>query len=198
MPALLLLALVLALVVALGVRGALLGAGPEHLLGQLRQVVDREVAAVLRVGVGEPGPLGCHPGEHACCLGPVAVVDIALVLLGLGLLAFGGWSYLMWGIFFRVTFNLHSTWLVNSATHMWGTRRFVTRDDSGNNWWVALLTFGEGWHNNHHAHPTAARHGLAWYEIDVNYYVIWLLGKLGLATNIHAEKPVSVSKTAAH
>ena len=59
--------------------------------------------------------------------------------------------------------------LVNSATHLWGSRRFKTRDDSTNNWLVALFTFGEGWHNNHHAHPVSMRHGLAWYEIDMNY-----------------------------
>ena len=59
----------------------------------------------------------------------------------------------LWGIFLRTVVGLHGTWLVNSATHMWGTRRFQTRDDSRNSWWVALLTFGEGWHNNHHAHP---------------------------------------------
>jgi stearoyl-CoA desaturase (delta-9 desaturase) len=109
---------------------------------------------------------------------------VPLVLLGVALLAFGGWPYLMWGIFFRVTFNLHATWLVNSATHMWGSRRFVTRDDSRNNWWVALLTFGEGWHNNHHAHPTSARHGLAWYEIDLNWWGIRVMQFLGLARAI--------------
>jgi fatty-acid desaturase len=109
---------------------------------------------------------------------------LPLVLLALVLLVLGGWSYLMWGIFFRVTFNLHATWLVNSATHMWGTRRFSTSDDSRNNWWVALLTFGEGWHNNHHAHPTAARHGLAWYEIDINWWGIRVMQFLGLARAI--------------
>ena len=67
---------------------------------------------------------------------------------------------------------------------MWGSRRFETRDDSRNSWWVALLTGGEGWHNNHHAHPVSARHGLAWYEFDLNYYGIWLLKKLGLARQI--------------
>ena len=82
------------------------------------------------------------------------------VVVGLALLAFGGVPYVLWGIFLRVTLGLHATWLVNSATHKWGSRRFATRDDSTNNWWVALLTFGEGWHNNHHAHPTSARHGL--------------------------------------
>ena len=75
----------------------------------------------------------------------------------------------LWGVCLRIVFGLHATWLVNSATHMWGKRRFPTRDDSRNNWWVALMTFGEGWHNNHHAHPTSARHGLAWYEFDPSW-----------------------------
>ena len=109
---------------------------------------------------------------------------LPLVVVAVALLVLGGWSYLMWGIFFRVTFNFHATWLVNSATHMWGTRRFATRDDSTNNWWVALLTFGEGWHNNHHAHPTAARHGLVWYEIDLNWWGIRVMQFLRLAKAI--------------
>jgi fatty-acid desaturase len=109
---------------------------------------------------------------------------IPLTAVGLGLLAIGGWTWVLWGIFFRVTLGLHSTWLVNSATHMWGSRRFPTRDESRNNWWVALLTGGEGWHNNHHAHPVSARHGLKWYEFDPNYYGIWVLKKLGLARDI--------------
>jgi sn-1 stearoyl-lipid 9-desaturase len=106
------------------------------------------------------------------------------VVVGLALLAFGGVPYVLWGIFFRTTVGLHATWLVNSATHKWGSRRFATRDDSTNNWWVALLTFGEGWHNNHHAHPTSARHGLAWYEIDFNWMGIRTLEALGLAWDL--------------
>jgi len=110
-----------------------------------------------------------------------------LLLFGLGWLTGGpmnaiGW--VLWGVFLRVTLGLHATWLVNSATHLWGTRRFETRDDSRNNWWVALISGGEGWHNNHHAHPVSARHGLAWYEIDPNYWGIWLLSKVGLAHTI--------------
>lgn len=96
----------------------------------------------------------------------------------------GGWQFVLWGIFARVVFLYHVTWFVNSAAHVWGGRRFETRDDSRNNWWVALMSFGEGWHNNHHAHPSAARHGLTWYEIDVNWYGIWALKKLGLVKNI--------------
>jgi stearoyl-CoA desaturase (delta-9 desaturase) len=109
---------------------------------------------------------------------------LPFLVLALLLLAFCGWSMLLWAVFFRVAVGLHTTWLVNSATHMWGTRRFATQDDSTNNWWVALVTFGEGWHNNHHAHPTAARHGLAWYEIDINWWGIRALQSLGLAKAI--------------
>jgi fatty-acid desaturase len=110
---------------------------------------------------------------------------VPLTALGLLLLLVGGWPMVLWGVFFRVTLGLHATWFVNSATHMWGTRRFATRDESRNSWWVALITGGEGWHNNHHAHPVSARHGLAWYEFDPNYWGIWFLGRIGLASNIH-------------
>jgi stearoyl-CoA desaturase (delta-9 desaturase) len=109
---------------------------------------------------------------------------VPLIVAGLILLAIGGWPAVLWGIFLRTTLGLHATWLVNSATHMWGSRRFQTRDDSRNNWWVALITGGEGWHNNHHAHPVSARHGLKWYELDVNYLGIWLLKKVRLAKDI--------------
>ena len=109
---------------------------------------------------------------------------IPLAVLGLALLAFGGWGVMLWGIFLRVTFGLQTTWLVNSATHLWGRQRFATGDDSRNSWWVALLTFGEGWHNNHHAHPTSARHGLAWYEVDFNWWGIRTLQFLGLAKSV--------------
>ena len=109
---------------------------------------------------------------------------LPIVALGILLFALGGLPLLLWGVFFRTVLGLHATWLVNSATHLWGSRRFATRDDSTNNFLVALLTFGEGWHNNHHAHPTSARHGLRWYEIDVNWYGIWTLKILGLAAQI--------------
>src|SRR5262245_13750121 len=109
---------------------------------------------------------------------------LAVVALGAILYLAGGWSFVLWGVFARIVFMWHATWLVNSAAHFWGSRRFETRDDSRNNWWVALISFGEGWHNNHHAHPAAARHGLTWYEIDINWYGIWTLKKLGLAKNI--------------
>jgi stearoyl-CoA desaturase (delta-9 desaturase) len=121
---------------------------------------------------------------------------IPQVVLGIMLLAYGfatggivtGIAYVLWGVFLRVTFGLHWTWAVNSVTHVWGSRRFKTRDDSTNNWWVAAFSFGEGWHNNHHAHPTSARHGLAWYEFDINWMCIATLKLFGLAEDVRVAK----------
>jgi stearoyl-CoA desaturase (delta-9 desaturase) len=113
---------------------------------------------------------------------------VPMIVLGLVLLTIGGLPFLFWGIFLRTVVGLHATWMVNSITHIWGSRRFTTRDLSTNNWWVALITFGEGWHNNHHAHPTSSRHGLKWYEIDLNWYGIWVLKKLGLARKVYTLK----------
>ena len=109
---------------------------------------------------------------------------VPLVALGISLYLIGGLPWLLWGVFFRVVFGLHATWLVNSATHLWGKRRFETPDDSKNSMWVALLTFGEGWHNNHHALPRSARHGLTWTEIDLTWMQIRLLEILGIATDV--------------
>jgi stearoyl-CoA desaturase (delta-9 desaturase) len=110
---------------------------------------------------------------------------IPVTVLGLTLLAIGGLPMMLWGICLRVVVGLHATWLVNSATHMWGARRFATRDGSRNNWWVALISFGEGWHNNHHAHPTSARHGLAWYEFDPSWLLVKALRFFGVAKAVH-------------
>jgi len=119
---------------------------------------------------------------------------VPMIVLGVALLAVGGVPFLMWGVFVRTVVGLHATWLVNSATHSWGSRRFVTRDLSTNSWWVALLTFGEGWHNNHHAYPTAAQHGFTWYEVDLNWYGIWVLKTLGLAWDIKRVKLADVER----
>ena len=120
---------------------------------------------------------------------------VPITVLGAALFAVGGWRYVLWGIFFRTVLGLHSTWLVNSATHMWGRQRFLTHDDSRNSLWVALLTFGEGWHNNHHAYPQSARHGIKWYEVDPNWYGIFLLRLLGLARDVKLI-PAAVRKAA--
>jgi len=113
---------------------------------------------------------------------------VPMIVLAVLLYAAGGLPLVLWGICLRVVFGLHMTWLVNSVTHMWGGRRFATHDDSRNNWWVALLTFGEGWHNNHHAHPTSARHGLAWYEFDPSWIQIRILKFLRIARSIRVAR----------
>ena len=105
----------------------------------------------------------------------------------------GGWPWVFWGVFVRTVLSLHFTWLVNSATHMWGKQRFDTGDTSMNSFWVAFLTFGEGWHNNHHAQPQSARHGFTWYELDVNWYGIWALRTFGLAWDVKMPKVAAES-----
>jgi len=110
-------------------------------------------------------------------------IPMQIALAGL-LFALGGWPFVMWGIFGRLVFAYHSTWLVNSATHMFGYRTYKTGDRSTNSWWVALISFGEGWHNNHHAFPYSARHGMAWYEIDITWWTIRLLWLMRLADKV--------------
>ncbi|MBE9116247.1 fatty acid desaturase [Lusitaniella coriacea LEGE 07157] len=104
--------------------------------------------------------------------------------LGLLLYALGGWSFVIWGVFLRAVVLWHSTWLINSASHMRGYRTFDVPDGSRNLWWAALLTYGEGWHNNHHAHPRVAKAGLRWWEIDMTWWAIQVLRALGLAKKV--------------
>jgi stearoyl-CoA desaturase (delta-9 desaturase) len=109
--------------------------------------------------------------------------------LGFALLAAGGWSWLVWGGFVRLVLLYHATWSVNSAAHGWGYRSWGAGDVSTNNWFVALVSWGEGWHNNHHAFPFSARHGLRWYELDLTWLTIQGLEKLGLATKVRVPSP---------
>jgi sn-1 stearoyl-lipid 9-desaturase len=106
------------------------------------------------------------------------------VVLGVILYAIGGWSFVFWGVFVRLVVVYHCTWLVNSATHKFGYRTFETTDNSTNCWWVALTTYGEGWHNNHHAYQYSARHGMKWWELDITWITIQVLQFLGLATKV--------------
>jgi len=110
---------------------------------------------------------------------PQAVLAVVLYLAG-------GWSWVIWGVAVRTVFTYHATWLVNSASHLWGYRNFETKDDSRNNWWVALISWGEGWHNNHHAHQRSARHGLRWFEVDPTWWTLVLLRKLGIVRKLYA------------
>jgi stearoyl-CoA desaturase (delta-9 desaturase) len=95
-----------------------------------------------------------------------------------------GLSILVWGVFVRTVAGLHITWSVNSVGHLWGYRNYQTRDDSVNNFLVALFAHGEGWHNNHHAEQRAAAHGHKWWEIDPTWTTIRLLEMVGLAKNV--------------
>ncbi|MEE9275657.1 MAG: fatty acid desaturase [bacterium] len=95
-----------------------------------------------------------------------------------------GLSWVVWGMLARTVVLWHSTWFVNSASHLWGYRNYETDEDSTNNWWVSLLAFGEGWHNNHHADQRSAAHGQRWFELDLTYLVIRLMGRVGLAWRI--------------
>jgi fatty-acid desaturase len=114
---------------------------------------------------------------------------IPVVATGLALLAFGGWPMFLWGFCLRIVYGLHCTWLINSATHIFGSRRFETSDDSRNSFILAVLTFGEGWHNNHHAHQTSARHGMLWYEFDISWITLKILKSVGLVWGVRLIKP---------
>ena len=122
------------------------------------------------------------------------------VVLATGLYFLGAWirhlapqsgvtggQLLVWGFFVSTVVLFHATVTINSLAHGFGSRRFDTRDDSRNNLWLALLTLGEGWHNNHHFCPGSVRQGFRWWEVDMTYYALWLLQGLGL---VHALKPV--------
>jgi stearoyl-CoA desaturase (delta-9 desaturase) len=106
------------------------------------------------------------------------------IIVGLAIYAWGGWALVTWAVFLRIAVTLNVTWLVNSAAHTWGYRTYDTPEGSTNCWWVGLLAWGEGWHNNHHAFQRSARHGLEWWEFDANWVVIRTLAALGLLTDL--------------
>ena len=109
--------------------------------------------------------------------------------LGVFLYLLGGWSFVIYGMFLRLVVLWHSTWLINSASHMFGYRTFATEDNARNLWWAAILTYGEGWHNNHHAYPNVAKAGLQWWEIDMTWWAIQALRAVGLAQKVILPSP---------
>ncbi len=109
-------------------------------------------------------------------LPPVALAGLCFLL--------GGWAGLVWGFFVSTVLSHHATFLVNSACHLWGRRPYATADASRNNLFVALITLGEGWHNNHHHYQSSAHQGFRWWEIDVSYYLIRLLESVGLVYDV--------------
>ena len=111
----------------------------------------------------------------------------------------GALATLVWGFFVRIAVMQHATWSVNSICHMFGYRSYRANDESRNNPLVAFFSLGEGWHNNHHAFPTSARHGLAWYEIDFSYAIIWFMRKLRLIRDVRipSESDLAMRKVTA-
>lgn len=97
-----------------------------------------------------------------------------------------GWQMVIWGFVASTLVLFHGTYTINSLAHRFGSRRFATRDTSRNNWWLAIITLGEGWHNNHHRFPSSARQGLRWYEIDFTWYTLLLLEKLRVISELRA------------
>ena len=121
-----------------------------------------------------------------------------LLWVGLSLaipFALGGWTGLLWGGLVRIFLVHHFTFSVNSICHTFGKREFETNDRSRNQWLVALLAFGEGWHNNHHAFPRSAFHGLHWWQLDFSGYVIWTLERLGLAHEVYRVSPTLLARS---
>ena len=123
-----------------------------------------------------------------------------LALFGIGY-AYGGLymgsSFLVYGLFLRLIGVLHATWLVNSASHMWGYKNYETTDDSRNNWLVAIIAYGEGWHNNHHAYPRMAKHGHKWWEFDITWQAIKLMRAVGLVWDVVDYRTVAEKKASA-
>lgn len=105
-------------------------------------------------------------------------------LLAVALFLIGGWQWLIWGFFISTVVLFHSTCFINSLAHLWGKRRYQTGDESRNNWLLALITFGEGWHNNHHRYPGSARQGFFWWELDITYYGLKVLQWLGVIRDL--------------
>ena len=109
----------------------------------------------------------------------------------------GGWSGLLWGGLVRICLAHHVTWSVNSVCHTFGKREFETADQSRNEWIVGLLAFGEGWHNNHHAFPRSAFHGLHWWQFDLSGYLIWTLERIGLVKEVYRVTPAMLARRSA-
>jgi len=110
---------------------------------------------------------------------------VPAVVLAVALFFIGGWFALLWGFFVSTVLLWHGTFTINSLSHMWGKRRYTTTDDSKNNPVLAIVTMGEGWHNNHHYYPRSVRQGFRWWQIDMTYYVLRSLALVGIVWDLH-------------
>ncbi len=187
--------------------GAVLGAGPPAHWVAMHRVHHRYsdsptdphdsnqgfwYSHILHLFVLDAQETGC---DHIATYAPDLAKDrylmflnrygIYLALAGLAALFFvGGIGYVLWGGFVRTVLMWHVMWFVNSATHKWGYRNYASNDKATNCWWVGILAAGEGWHNNHHAYPTAAAHGHRWWELDISYLFIRAMELIGLVKDV--------------
>lgn len=111
---------------------------------------------------------------------------VASVIFGALILVLGGWSAFVWGFLVSTVLLWHGTFTINSLSHVYGSQRYETGDTSRNNFWLSLLTLGEGWHNNHHCYQSATRQGFFWYEIDITYYLLKTLSVFGIVWDLRA------------
>lgn len=109
---------------------------------------------------------------------------VPVVILAVGCYLLGGWQYLVWGFFISTVLLYHGTFVINSLAHVWGNQRYETTDDSRNNFWLAIITGGEGWHNNHHHYMASVKQGFFWWEVDTSYYILRVLSWLGIVWDL--------------
>jgi len=119
------------------------------------------------------------------------------VFYAVSIFLIGGWDAFVWGFLAATVALYHGTFLINSLTHIWGTRRFATPDESRNNFVLAVLTMGEGWHNNHHHYMSSVRQGIRWWEIDPTYYLLTMLSWVGIARDLRPFRPSAGDESAA-
>lgn len=109
---------------------------------------------------------------------------VPTILYAIAIYYVGGYPALVWGYLVATVVLYHGTFLINSLAHIWGTRRFATPDESRNNFWLALVTMGEGWHNNHHFFMSSVRQGIRWWEVDTTYYILKIMSWVGIAREL--------------
>jgi stearoyl-CoA desaturase (delta-9 desaturase) len=176
-----------------GISGVLRGLWHSH-IGWLFKEPGFNIPSYVRDYEGRTGLRWCSD------LFPVWVALGLLIPTLLGWLLIGGWLGALlgfvWGGLIRIFLVHHVTWSINSVCHLWGEQPFRSRDESRNNLWFGILGLGEGFHNNHHAFPTSARHGLQWWQLDLSYLLIRFLNWLGLAWNVRLPSPAALQAAA--
>jgi stearoyl-CoA desaturase (delta-9 desaturase) len=119
------------------------------------------------------------------------------VIYAVAIFLIGGWDAFVWGFLAATVALYHGTFLINSLTHIWGSRRFATPDESRNNFVLAVFTMGEGWHNNHHHYMSSVRQGIRWWEIDPTYYILKMLSWVGIARDLRPFKAAPTDESVA-